>query len=84
MLGLWAQCWGWGTFFIHEENRKIAFYEILMSSFTASMVTLLEVLKKVQVRVWGGLCSEDRYIKHFTVITLQFGGCAPRIRSRGQ
>lgn len=25
-----------------------------MNGFTASMVTLLEVLKKAQVRVWGG------------------------------
>ena len=35
-----------------------------MSSFTASMATLLKVLKKIQVQVWRWLCSEGRrYIR---------------------
>lgn len=48
-----------------------------MSSFTASMVTLLEVLKKIQVRVWGWFCFEDCYINHFIVMTWELGCCPP-------
>lgn len=33
------------------------------------MATLLKVLKKIQVQVWGGFCSEGCYIKHLTDVT---------------
>lgn len=33
------------------------------------MATLLKVLKKIQVQVWGGVCLEGCYIKHLTDVT---------------
>lgn len=48
-----------------------------MSSFTTSMVTLLEVLKKDPGPGLGWFCFEDCYIKHFLDILLEFEYCHP-------
>lgn len=46
---------GGGVFFIHGENHKITFYNILMSSCTVSIATLLEIFKKnPDPGFWGG------------------------------